>query len=79
MKKGNFRTKRIYPKKGEIKFVIEARINGRWKIMSSAENSLIFENQKDADDSLMAIFGFCNLYKLKSELNKPNENTKRNL
>ena len=58
MKKGNFRTNRIYPKKGEIKYVIEAKANNIWKPLGSGENHLIFDNEEDARNSLISIFQY---------------------
>ena len=61
MKKGNLRTKRIYPEKGKIKFVIEVKINGKWKIVGKDKNLLIFDSQEDANNSLLNIFAICKL------------------
>ena len=55
MKKGNFRTARIYPEKGKTKYVIEARSKGIWKILRIGNKQLIFDNEEDAV-SLISIF-----------------------
>ena len=56
MKKGNLRTKRIYPEKGIIKFCVEFRRGGLWKLIGDKSGAWIFDTEEEAVTKIMELF-----------------------
>jgi len=57
MKKGNLRTKKIYPEKGIFQFVIEARtFGGTWRYLSQDGVLLVFDTEPEAIKKLLSFF-----------------------